>query len=503
MEFPLKKKIYTIYCLVLLSMILLLTQGVRQYQLYQAHEAIISQTERLIFQFSIIREQVFDLLLDTNNSVDLRSITGEMEELNANLNDILSDKHFSDEYKLTLLDTVDLSGIILLLHQVDDGKDLAENTRILNREMRILGEHLILFDRVLVNKAKQRLISFQNIIIGSFGIIVFLLVTVLLVLHRNLIASFLHLVQQAAAAVQGKGGEISGSSRCQEVDSLAKSFRYFRDKDELSSQQNAQLLLDCTELQTQLDVLDGDLANEKSKKVEMVRVSHLAVLGDIATGLAHEVNNHSNGIINYAQVLSDSSCDPDFAEQRAEMMAGIIREGEKIAGLAKNVLAFGQGEEVSRELANIGDVLHNSLALMAHYFRIDGASVEVDIDQLPSLKIEGRQMQQVFLNILSNARYGLNKRYSSRDDNKIVHIQGSKTAQGQAQLEFVDHGCGIAQQDLEHVFEPSFTTKSASAGVGLGLTVCQEIIDQHNGSITISSEENKQTCVTVVLPASR
>ncbi|MEN8141633.1 MAG: ATP-binding protein [Thermodesulfobacteriota bacterium] len=504
MEFPLKKKIYTIYCLVLVAMILLLAQGVRQYQLYQAHEAIIGQTERLIFQFSIIREQVFELLLDKgDDGVDLRAVTTGMEELNTNLGAILANKYFSDEYKLTLLNSVDLAGIILLLHQVDEGKNIQENSRTLNQQMRSLGEHLILFDRVLVNNAKQRLISFQNIVIGSFGLIVFLLVTVLIVLHRNLIASFLRLASQAAAVVQGQEGQISGTKRCQEVDSLARSLQTLLARKDEASSAHELVAAELSEQQGQLVVVRQELARERGKKVEMIRVSHLAAIGDVAPGMAHEVSNLSNGIINYAQVLTDLACDPGFAKQRFELMGGIIREGEKIAALAKNLLAYGQGERVSRELADVGDVLENGLALMGHYFRFDTIQVKLDIEQLPAQLVAGRPMQQVILNILSNARYGLNKRYPGRDDNKILDIRGSVTAEGAARLQFVDHGCGIAADDLAHVFEPSFTTRPATAGVGFGLTVCQEIIAEQGGRITLASLPNEQTCVTVTLAKGR
>ncbi|MCJ7601725.1 MAG: ATP-binding protein [Desulfobulbaceae bacterium] len=258
-----------------------------------------------------------------------------------------------------------------------------------------------------------------------------------------------------------------------------------------------------SEEQAKIKELEQCLAAEKNKKAEMVRVSHLAILGELSTGVAHEVSNLSNGIINYAQVLADAACDPDFEIERDKLFKKIIVEGEKIAGLAKNLLAYGQDDAESKELAPIEDVLQNSLTLMSHYFRIDGTTVGTNFNTTLPYRTNGRQMQQVFLNILNNARRALNERYLQKDENKIIRISTNeieKNGKKMIRLIFTDFGSGISAENLKRVFEPSFSTKPASEGIGLGLTVSRELVAQHHGEIYLESRISDHTTVTIELP---
>ncbi|MFZ5765397.1 MAG: sensor histidine kinase [Thermodesulfobacteriota bacterium] len=615
MALPLKKTIYAVYLVVMAALIALLSLGIRQYQLYHQHESIISRTESLIFQFSIIREHVADALLDCTQ-IKLTGISEEMEKLNSNLGDILSNRNISDEYKLTFLNSIDLPGIILLLRKIEAGSNEEESIRNLNREMRTLGERLILFDRLLVNNAKERLIGFQNIIIGSTAFVVFLLVTVLMLFHRQLILPVLQLVRQGARGEETMDFAAHLSNPSREIAELAALYtelsRKLRDlRMEMERQRDAairlitgidgffltisksgqiievsagaapplalassgvvgrgwrELFVDppallpaeltttqqleklaATEQNILLTLADekegpkgtvrcsftryGEKGNEaervyclgvnltdevnrirelelclqaeKNKKAEMVRISHLAVLGELATGVAHEVANLSNGIINYAQLLADAACDPDQELEREKLFRSIIIEGEKIAGLAQNLLAYGQDDAQSRELAEIGDVLANSLALMGHYFRIDGTRVITSLDSIPRCRINGRQMQQVFLSILHNARRALNERFPQKDDRKKMEISAQeveKEGKKMMRLVFTDFGVGISAENIGKVFEPSYTTKPASEGVGMGLTVSRELVLQHNGTITLESKENDHTAVIIEIP---
>lgn len=615
MMLPIKSTIYSIYLIVLIALGALLMQGVRQNQLYQEHEAIISQTESLIFQFSIIREQVSESLIDPHQS-NLSGISTEMEKLNSNLTTILSNNSIGDEYKLTFLNSIDLPGIILLLKKIEGGNSDTENFRNLNQEMRTLGERLILFDRVLVNNAKQKLIGFQNIIIGSSCLIVFLLVIVLALFHRRMIIPLLDLIQKSSLAVSSPIDTIEIASPSREISRVTASIADLLEqrrilRDHQQTYQNAaasvidsfngiwakisrdgtiqninghiaekygfnredligrnwlelfiipQSVSESPEDQTVLDILllagktidvtlytnneiskprlrcrfivnpaehqpssiyclgfditaeveridtlEHDLLEEKNKKVEMVRVSHLAILGEMSTGVAHEIGNMSNGIINYAQVLADGACDPDFELERDKMFHKIIIEGEKIAGLAKNLLAYGQDDAKTKEIAKVDDILQNALALMSHYFRIDGTTVQTDLDAIPLCKANGRQMQQVFLNVLNNARRALNERFRQKNKQKILEIKAEtigKDGQKMLRMTFTDHGVGIAPDDLPRVFEPSFSTKPSSEGVGMGLTVSRELMHMHHGYIAVDSKVDDHTTVTIELPIS-
>ncbi|MCX5864606.1 MAG: GAF domain-containing protein [Deltaproteobacteria bacterium] len=223
MAFPLKKTIHATAISVALILVALLCLGVRQYQLYRNHVEVSQQTEKLIFQFSIIREHVTENLLEGQYG-GLASVSAELEELNRNLASVIGNRFIDDHYKLTLANAVDLPGLVLLVRKISAGPVKPENLRQLNTEIRTLGERLMLFDRVLVEHGKRELISFQNVVIGALALVVSLIIVLLLFFQRRLIAPLLDLVQQVKEVASGTRPGLSIAGRSGEISELAYSF---------------------------------------------------------------------------------------------------------------------------------------------------------------------------------------------------------------------------------------------------------------------------------------
>jgi PAS domain S-box-containing protein len=245
-----------------------------------------------------------------------------------------------------------------------------------------------------------------------------------------------------------------------------------------------------------------DLSRRKALEAEAVRVSHLASVGELAAGVAHEINNPINGIINYTQLLIDDA--EDRGEESPDILHRILREADRVAGIVKNLLSFArQSEDIQRPTA-IHTIVADSLELIGKQFQKEGVQIHVNIpEDLPLVNVNGQKLQQVFLNLLSNARYALNQKYPNQHENKLIRITGElKDSPGGAYVRTVFHdmGAGIPAGVIDRVFDPFFSTKPPGEGTGLGLSISYGIIRDYGGSILFESESGKYTRAIVSLP---
>jgi len=245
----------------------------------------------------------------------------------------------------------------------------------------------------------------------------------------------------------------------------------------------------------------NDITRQIQLREETLRTGQLASLGELAAGVAHEINNPINGIINYAQLLADSL---EIQQEDMEILRGIIDEGERIANIVRNLLAFARARKEHKGQVALWDTLACSLALTESQLRKDGIRLQLDVPHyLPEVLAHTQEIQQVILNLFSNSRYALNKKYPLSHPDKVLRIKaGSCMYQGRpaVQLAFHDQGTGIPQSALHKVLDPFYTTKPTGEGTGLGLSISHGIIKDHQGEIVIDSKEDHYTTVTIILP---
>ena len=230
MVFSLRTTSYTAALFVALILGFLLLLGSRQYSSQKHYKNIIEQNEKIIFQFATIREHITESLLEKRHQ-QLNTITGEVERLNANITNILQQPHIPNEYRLSFAGQVDFAGIILLLRSIGSGDQTQAKIRQLNQEIRILGERLMLFDRVIVNHVKRKLVGFQNFVIGLLAIALFIVIYILLFWHRQIAVPLIDLVRQVKEVKTGKRSDITTLRRGGEVAELASSFRNLQTSD--------------------------------------------------------------------------------------------------------------------------------------------------------------------------------------------------------------------------------------------------------------------------------
>lgn len=243
-----------------------------------------------------------------------------------------------------------------------------------------------------------------------------------------------------------------------------------------------------------------DLTEEEQMKAEAMHAAQLASIGELAAGVAHEINNPINGIINYAQIILDSPGDPETPD----LLTRIKKEGKRIASIVSNLLDFSRRREESPEIVTVQSIIHKCLELVNHRFKNDRIILKLHLpDSLPPLFCNSQQIQQVILNILSNARYALNARFPHPDPLKQLNIKAETVNHGSepfVRITITDNGTGIEQDLIDRVFDPFYSSKPKGEGTGLGLSISHGLIHDNNGYLGIRSELGTSTSLRVDLP---
>ncbi|MCU0589087.1 MAG: PAS domain S-box protein [Syntrophobacteraceae bacterium] len=248
-------------------------------------------------------------------------------------------------------------------------------------------------------------------------------------------------------------------------------------------------------------LLISDITEKMTMQAEAMHSAHLASLGELAAGVAHEINNPINGIINYAQVLMNE-CGSGSLEN--DIGARILKEGERIADIVKSLLSFTREGGDDKWPTRLDEVLRETLLLTQAQIRTDSIRLSLRVaEDLPEVSANFQQIQQVFLNIVNNARYALNERYPRGHEGKTIEILGEMAmidGLEYVRIVFVDQGIGIPADKLSMLTKPFFSTKPMGKGTGLGLSITHRIVADHGGRLRFESREGDFTRVTVELP---
>jgi PAS domain S-box-containing protein len=246
-----------------------------------------------------------------------------------------------------------------------------------------------------------------------------------------------------------------------------------------------------------------DVTEKKAATAAIMRAEQLAALGELAAGVAHEINNPINGIINYAQILANKSGKGDPVHDIAERL---IKEGDRIARIVEGLLSFARRRHEDKAVISIEQILLDSMALTAAQLRNDNITVKTDLPgDLPNVNAQAHEIEQVFVNIISNARHALNEKFSEpcNQDDKILEITAeTTTSNGRpcVRVNFKDNGTGIPAAVIDKVMNPFFSTKTEGKRTGLGLSISHGIVEEHGGRLRIESEEGCHTKVVMELP---
>jgi signal transduction histidine kinase len=229
----------------------------------------------------------------------------------------------------------------------------------------------------------------------------------------------------------------------------------------------------------------------------LIMSGRLAAVGELAAGIAHEINNPIAFVkSNLNQLIGDwegaeKSMDPDVFQEGRELLEESLEGASRVADIVKDVRGFAYAGRGERETADVNDLLAATLRIAEPQLR-HHANVELDFGRIPLLLGRVQELKQIFLNLLLNASHAIadggNIRISTEfvDPNVLVRIE--------------DDGCGMAPDLLERIFDPFFSTKKVGEGMGLGLSLSYQMVKNHGGEIRAESEPGRGTCFSVSLP---
>jgi PAS domain S-box-containing protein len=235
-----------------------------------------------------------------------------------------------------------------------------------------------------------------------------------------------------------------------------------------------------------------DVTEQKKMQENLMATDRLASIGELASGMAHELNNPLTAVIGFSELLMEESL-PDNIKEDVEMMC---REAKRTADVVKNMLTFARRHPATKQPADINNIIVKTLEMRAYDHRLSNILVFQRFeDGLPEIQVDSFQLQQVFLNIIINAEYFM----------KEAQGKGTLTITTQKSGEYIrinitDDGPGIPKENLNRIFNPFYTTKPVGKGTGLGLSICHGIVTGHGGKIYAESESGKGTSFIIELP---
>ena len=233
-------------------------------------------------------------------------------------------------------------------------------------------------------------------------------------------------------------------------------------------------------------------------EVRALAQSKLATLGEVATGVAHEINQPLTYISSMIQSFQEDMGLNELDVQKGQArLAESSRQVARITSIVDHLRTFGRREDTEMAAVSLAEVLDSTLLLVGERIRLRNIELERRVDEdLPPVWGNASQLEQVYINLFQNSIDAL----SGTQQGKITVSIHSLPAQGQVVLAFSDNGVGIPPAYVERVFDPFFTTKQEGEGTGLGLSIIYGIIMDHRGMIGCESEYTIGTTITIKLP---
>jgi two-component system NtrC family sensor kinase len=230
----------------------------------------------------------------------------------------------------------------------------------------------------------------------------------------------------------------------------------------------------------------------EARQEQIIHTRKIASLGTLISGTAHELNNPINNIILTIDTLVGGRKITE--ERRTELLEDILRQALRASKIVKNLLDFSRAETSGFNHLNLAEVLKETIRIAMNQIIISNVRLQEEIAKdLPEIKGNRQGLQQVFLNIITNAVQAMQN--GGDLTIRLISENGSKI-----KVSIQDTGTGIPEEHLPNIFDPFFSTKEVGKGTGLGLSVSFGIIKKHGGQILVESKVNKGTTFTVVLP---
>ena len=269
--------------------------------------------------------------------------------------------------------------------------------------------------------------------------------------------------------------------------------------------------------------LEKSVSELQGHQDAIIQFEKLASLGTLISGVAHEINNplafvtaNVESLTTHAEQYSQAfaqlveqlqQADPDsellariyqqdlhYINAELPSMMQDTQEGVgRVVEIVQSLKSFGRMDRASRVPADLNEGIRSTLKLLQHELK-ESITVDLKLSELPMVKCNPGEINQVFLNIMMNAVHAL------KDTAKAALTVESKVTQQSVDIRITDNGCGMDESVLSRLFEPFYTTKPVGEGTGLGLSIAYKIIEEHAGSLSVESRIGSGTCFTISIP---
>ena len=231
--------------------------------------------------------------------------------------------------------------------------------------------------------------------------------------------------------------------------------------------------------------------NLRRTQEQLLHSERLAAVGQLISGVAHELNNPLTAILGYSQLLTSSG---QLGPQGVEYSEKLYKQAQLTHRIVQNLLSFARQHKPERMPVKMNQTLEETLALRDYDLRMSNIRVHLDLaPDLPVTAADPHQLQQVFLNMVNNAVDAILEGSTEGDLWVRTAMEGDRLV-----IEFTDSGPGV--KEPSRVFDPFYTTKPVGKGTGLGLSICYGIITEHGGTISVRNAPTRGACFTIELP---
>jgi signal transduction histidine kinase/CheY-like chemotaxis protein len=230
----------------------------------------------------------------------------------------------------------------------------------------------------------------------------------------------------------------------------------------------------------------------KTTQAQLIQSEKLSGIGEFVAGVAHELNNPLTSVMGFSELLAKADTDP----QHRRFLEMITKSAQRCHKIVQSLLSFARRRAPERKLSSINELVESAVEFLQYQLRTSNIEVSTRLDpHLPKAMVDPHQIQQVFLNIINNARQAI----EGHQPKGSIQI-ASETCGGFVRITFQDNGPGIDEKNLSRVFDPFFTTKEVGKGTGLGLSLCYGMVKEHGGGIVVRSRSGEGATFVIELP---
>jgi signal transduction histidine kinase len=286
--------------------------------------------------------------------------------------------------------------------------------------------------------------------------------------------------------------DLNGSSEISMLtrafNNMLESIEYHEKELEKKNEENLRLLEETRRFNEVLEAKIEEATREiREKQKELIKSDRLATIGELATGIAHEIRNPLAGIAVALEIMKSETDN----EEHKQTISDILKEIDRLGRIIKELLQLGQPRSLNLIECDPNEIVERAISLVSLTVKERGISIEKKLGQVEPFRVDPEQIEQVLINLLINGIEAMNGSpgklaVETSSSNDHVHIKVSDT------------GCGFPEENKEKIFQPFYSTKES--GTGLGLSISSRIVEMHKGKILVSSEEGKGSVFTVIIP---